>query len=134
MHLAARTSGTALATFPFATTLVLVCGAPASPAAGARAVIGGHLICGLVALLGLELLPPSELATAGAVGVALGLMLAARCFHPPAGITPLVVAQFHPGWDFLLWPILTIAILIAVLSRALDAVRNAWRTTRPSGQ
>ncbi|MFD2030088.1 hypothetical protein ACFSKM_06860 [Ancylobacter dichloromethanicus] len=31
LHVVARTSGMALAAFPFATTLVLVCGAPGSP-------------------------------------------------------------------------------------------------------
>ncbi|GLK83057.1 HPP family protein [Ancylobacter defluvii] len=97
LHVVARTFGTALAAFPFATTLVLVCGAPGSPPSSTRAIVGGHLICGVVALCGHQLLPNSELATAGMVGIALALMMALRCFHPPAEITPLIAAQFHPG-------------------------------------
>lgn len=123
LHVAARTSGTALAAFPFATTLVLVCGAPGSPPSSSRAIVGGHMICGVVALCGHQLWPNSELATVGMVGVALALMMALRCFHPPAGITPLIVAQFHPDWSFLLWPVLSGALLAALLARGLEGSR-----------
>lgn len=123
LHRIAAGSGMAVAAFPFITTLVLVCGAPDSPPAGTRAILGGHLICGVVALGGLALAPASELGTAGAVGLAVALMLATRCFHPPAGITPLIVAQFRPGWEFLIWPILTGALAAAVLARALERLR-----------
>lgn len=122
LHVVARSSGTALAAFPFATTLVLVCGAPASPSSSSRAIVGGHMICGVVALCGHHLWPSSELATAGMVGVALAFMLALRCFHPPAGITPLIAAQFHPDWSFLLWPVLTGALLAALLARCLEPI------------
>jgi len=122
LHVVARTSGMALAAFPFATTLVLVCGAPGSAPSSSRAIIGGHMICGVVALCGHHLWPDSELATAGMVGVALALMMALRCFHPPAGITPLIAAQFHPDWSFLLWPVLTGALLAALLARCLEPI------------
>ncbi|GLK72763.1 hypothetical protein GCM10017643_28790 [Ancylobacter dichloromethanicus] len=122
LHVVARTSGMALAAFPFATTLVLVCGAPGSPPSSSRAIVGGHMICGVVALCGHHLWPVSELATAGMVGVALALMMALRCFHPPAGITPLIAAQFQPDWSFLLWPVLTGALLAAFLARCLEAI------------
>jgi CBS-domain-containing membrane protein len=123
LHVAARTSGMALAAFPFATTLVLVCGAPGSAPSSSRAIVGGHMICGVVALCGHQLWPNSELATAGMVGVALALMMALRCFHPPAGITPLIAAQFDPDWSFLLWPVLSGALLAALLARSLEALR-----------
>jgi CBS-domain-containing membrane protein len=122
LHVVARTSGTALVAFPFATTLVLVCGAPGSPPSSSRAIVGGHMICGVVALCGHHLWPNSELATAGMVGVALALMMALRCFHPPAGITPLIAAQFHLDWNFLFWPVLTGALLAALLARCLEAI------------
>ncbi len=125
LHRVAAGSGMALAAFPFITTLVLVCGAPASAPAGTRAILGGHLICGVVALGGLAVFPPSDVGTALAVGLAVALMLATRCFHPPAGITPLIVAQFHPGWDFLIWPVLTGALAAAMLARALERLRAA---------
>lgn len=120
LHRVAAGSGMAIAAFPFITTLVLVCGAPASAPAGTRAILGGHLICGVVALGGLALFPSSDVETAAAVGLAVALMLATRCFHPPAGITPLIVAQFDPGWDFLVWPVLTGALAAAALARALE--------------
>ncbi len=120
LHRVAAGSGMTIAAFPFITTLVLVCGAPASPPAGTRAILGGHLICGVVAIGGLALFPSSDVETAVAVGLAVALMLATRCFHPPAGITPLIVAQFDPGWDFLVWPVLTGALAAAALARALE--------------
>lgn len=130
LHVVARTSGTALAAFPFATTLVLVCGAPGSPPSSSRAIIGGHMICGVVALCGHHLWPNSELATAGMVGVALALMMALRCFHPPAGITPLIAAQFHLDWSFLFWPVLTGALFAALLARCLEPI---WLFQRSAG-
>ncbi|GLK73709.1 HPP family protein [Ancylobacter dichloromethanicus] len=130
VHRVAAGSGMALAAFPFITSLVLVCGAPASAPAGTRAILGGHLICGVVALGGLALFPPSDVVTAVAVGLAVALMLATRCFHPPAGITPLIVAQFQPGWDFLIWPVLTGALVAAMLARALERLR-AGRSQLP---
>ncbi|MFG1427703.1 HPP family protein [Roseixanthobacter glucoisosaccharinicivorans] len=135
LHVVARASGTALAAFPFATTLVLVCGAPGSAPSSSRAIVGGHMVCGVVALCGHQLWPDSELATAGMVGVALALMMALRCFHPPAGITPLIAAQFHPDWSFLLWPVLTGALLAALLARCLEPFwlfRRTGAATDPS--
>ncbi|MFD2029434.1 HPP family protein [Ancylobacter dichloromethanicus] len=55
--------------------------------------------------------------------MALALMMALRCFHPPAGITPLIAAQFDPDWSFLLWPVLSGALLAALLARSLEALR-----------
>lgn len=129
LHRIAAGSGMALAAFPFITTLVLVCGAPGSAPAGTRAILGGHLICGVVALGGLALFPPSDIETAVAVGLAVALMLATRCFHPPAGITPLIVAQFNPGWDFLIWPVLTGALAAAALARALERLRTSVKSS-----
>jgi CBS-domain-containing membrane protein len=67
-------------------------------------------------------------------------MMALRCFHPPAGITPLIAAQFDPDWSFLLWPVLSGALLAALLARSLEALRlfqrpddaNPSRSRRPS--
>jgi len=50
------------------------------------------------------------------VGTAIALMMATRTVHPPAGSNPVIVFLIQPGWDFLLFPTLTGALLLAVVA------------------
>ncbi len=80
-----------------AATSVLLFGAPKSPLAQPRNVLGGHVISALVGV-GLRLLIPGEpwLAGALAVGAAIAAMLATRTLHPPGGATALIAVTGGP--------------------------------------
>ncbi|WPL18975.1 HPP family protein [Thiorhodovibrio winogradskyi] len=70
---------------------VLVYGAPRSPLAQPRNLIGGHLVSAVVGVAAWQLLAPWPwLAAALAVATAIALMHATRTLHPPGGATALI--------------------------------------------
>lgn len=101
---------------PFATSIVLVLGSPEADAAQPRALIGGHLISSVVGLLVLTLVGPQPWAAALAVGLAMVAMHAARAFHPPAGIDPLLIVVNALPWSFLVVPVAAGALALAAFA------------------
>lgn len=101
---------------PFATSIVLVLGSPEAEAAQPRALIGGHLISSVVGLLVLTLVGPQPWAAALAVGLAMVAMHAARAFHPPAGIDPLLIVVNALPWSFLVVPVAAGALALAAFA------------------
>lgn len=72
-------------------TAVLVYGAPRSPFAQPRAVIGGHVVSALVGVACQQALPNApEVAAALAVSTAIAVMHLTRTLHPPGGATALI--------------------------------------------
>lgn len=70
---------------------VLVYGAPRSPLAQPRNLIGGHLISAAVGVLCFQVLGAwPGFAEAAAVSVAIALMHLTRTLHPPGGATALI--------------------------------------------
>lgn len=101
-----------LGSIPFATSIVLVMGAPGAPPAQPRALVGGHLVSALVGLFVVKLCGPQAWAAALAVGLAMVAMHASGTFHPPAGINPLLVVVNNLSWPFLLVPVAVGAVLL----------------------
>lgn len=116
----ASISAVPLGTIPFATSIVLVSGAPKSPPARTKAIVFGHLICATAGVgmhySGLEAIPT----VAVAVGISVAVMIAFDVFHPPAGITPLVLYGSTYDWTFLLVPVLVGAVSVAILARVAE--------------
>jgi CBS-domain-containing membrane protein len=108
-------AGAPLLAAPFGASVVLVFGLPDSPLSQPANVVGSHLIATTLALLMDQFLPggwPTMVLGAGAVIALLGAL---RLTHPPAGADPLVVMMAHPGWSFLVMPVMVGAItLVAV--------------------
>ncbi len=77
---------------PMGATAVLVFCLPASPLAQPWAVVGGNTISALVGMACVSLIPHPDLAAAVAVALAIGVMLALRCLHPPGGASALLMA------------------------------------------
>ena len=77
---------------------VLVFGAPRSPLAQPRNLVGGHVLSALVGVLCYQWVGGSEgLAAALAVASAIALMHLTRTLHPPGGATALIaVIGFQP--------------------------------------
>lgn len=98
---------------PFGASCALVFGAPASPLARPRNVIGGHLISAALGLLAASLIVSPPLAMSAGVGLAIAGMLLTGTLHPPAGANPIVVVLSAASWGFLITPVLmgTLAIV-----------------------
>lgn len=105
-----------LAAIPFATSIVLVIGAPEAEPAQPRALIGGHLVSTMVGLAVLKVTGPAAWAAALAVGLAILAMYLTATFHPPAGIDPLLVVANNLAWTFLFVPVLAGALLLTLFA------------------
>jgi len=101
-----------LAAIPFATSIVLVTGTPDAPPAQPRALVGGHVLSAIIGVLAVKIGGPQPFIAALAVGVAMLAMLATDSFHPPAGITPLIIVMNGMSWTFILVPVAAGALLL----------------------
>ncbi len=97
---------------PFGATCVLIFGAPDSPLAQPRNVIGGHCIATLISLTLLHLFGTDWWVMALAVATAIGAMQLTCTLHPPAGATPLVVIMTKASWSFFFVPVLSGALVL----------------------
>lgn len=100
---------------PFGASCALVFGAPASPLARPRNVIGGHLVAGFCGLVAAALITDPPTAMAVGVGLAIAGMLLTETLHPPAGANPIVIVLGQAGWSFLLAPLLIGSIAIVLI-------------------
>lgn len=107
--------GLLLALGSFGSSAVLLFAFADSHFSQPRSIIGGHVISTAVGLLALALLGRQWWALALAVAAATALMMAARCLHPPAGSNPIIVFLALPGWDFLLFPTLSGALVLVAV-------------------
>lgn len=76
---------------PMGATAVLVFAVPTSPMAQPWPVVAGNALSALVGVACVHALGSGPAPAALAVGLAIGLMLALRCLHPPGGATALMV-------------------------------------------
>jgi CBS-domain-containing membrane protein len=107
---------------PFGASCVLVFGAPASPLAQPRHVIGGHLLAAIIGLAAAWALGYGPLGTAIGVGAAIAAMMLTDTLHPPAGANPIIVSLIHADWSFLATPVLAGATVIVGMGIAYHRV------------
>ncbi len=100
---------------PFGASCALVFGAPSSPLAKPRNVIGGHLISAALGLLVATLIVSPVLAMAVGVGLAIAGVLLTDTLHPPAGADPIVVVLSQETLSFLLMPVLVGTLCIVLI-------------------
>jgi CBS-domain-containing membrane protein len=111
----------------FGASCVLLFGFPDVPFAQPANVVFGHFISAAIGLFFLHVCGPQPWSLGLAVGVAIMAMMATRTVHPPAGSNPVIVFLSHPGWGFLLFPVLAGAVLltlVAILFHTLVRKRN----------
>lgn len=117
----------------FGASAVLVYGAPKSPLAQPRNLVGGHLISALVGVTCQQALGGMPgLAAAMAVATAIALMHFTRTLHPPGGATALIAVigpeQIHAmGFTYCLAPVgsgATILLLVGLLVNNLPNHRR----------
>lgn len=107
---------------PFGATCVLLFAAPQSPFSRMRNVMGGYLLCGLSGLLGAEL-PLDVFNTSIALGLAITSMMYCQVVHPPAGAIPIIMTQIQPDWTYVLFPVLTGAVLLLACSHLFNGLK-----------
>jgi len=105
---------------PFGASCVILFALPEAPLAQPKNVVFGHFLTALSGMVTAHFLPITPLTIAIATGVGVGLMALTNTVHPPAGANPLVVLLTGqtgvPEWSFLLFPVLSGAILLVVIA------------------
>lgn len=112
----AEATGYALMLGSFGASCVLLFGFPDSPFSQPRNVLGGHLLASFIGLAFLSLFGAHWWSMALAAGSAIAAMMASRTVHPPAGSNPVIVMLLTPGWDFLLTPTLSGALILLLVA------------------
>ena len=110
----------------FGASCVLVFGYPDAPFAQPMNVIGGHVICTLIGLAALHWIGPQPWSLALAAGLSIAAMMATRTVHPPAGSNPVIVFLGHSSWGFLLFPVISGALILVLIGWVYN---NAVRKT-----
>jgi len=106
----------------FGASAVLLYGAPKSPLAQPRNLIGGHVLSALVGVTIHLLLPsPLWLTCALAVAAAIALMHVTKTLHPPGGATALIAVTGGPkifalGYLYVLFPALSGALVMLAVA------------------
>lgn len=112
---------------------VLLYGAPGSPLAQPRNLIGGHLISALVGVSAWQLLGDLPWLAAGvAVATAIALMQASRTLHPPGGATALIAvmgsSQIHAlGFVYCLVPAFLGPLILLAVALVVNNIPAARR-------
>ncbi|MFT7722180.1 MAG: HPP family protein [Roseateles sp.] len=108
---------------PLGASAVLVFGLPASPLAQPWAVLGGNTLSALVGIACLRWLPLPPLAIAAvAVALAIGVMFALRCLHPPGGAASLLmVMTATQDWQAAFLPVALNSLLLVLAGMAYNA-------------
>lgn len=114
----AYASGQPLMMVPFATSIVLVMGSPEAPPARPRCIVGGHLLSALAGMACVLLFGDAAWVPALGVGLAIAAMHVTDTFHPPAGISPLIITNAHATVFFILSPVLAGALILVAFAFA----------------
>lgn len=94
-------------------------------------VIAGHGISAVIGVACAQYIPQQQVAAACAVGFAIGAMHQFKCIHPPGGATAFTAvmggsAIHHLGFWFVLFPVLTNAIVMVLLAVIINGAFK-WR-------
>lgn len=118
---------------------VIIFAAPTSTMAQPWALLGGHMVSGLIGVTCARYIPDTALAAAVAAAGAILGMHYLRCMHPPGGATALMpiaapAAVGHLGYSYLLTPVGIDVILMLALALLINQylLRRPYPLRRPS--
>lgn len=103
---------------PFGASCVLLFSAPSAPFSQPRNVIGGHVVAALVGLGVHSVFQETTFWTlALANGLAIGIMVATKTVHPPAGATAfLPLLTGISNWSWALVPVAVGAVILVIVA------------------
>ncbi len=104
---------------PMGASSVLLFAVPASPLAQPWSVLGGNVIASIAGVTAAIWIENPFIASALAVGIAILVMMACRCIHPPSGAVALTAVLGGPavheaGYAFVLWPVGVNTVLLLI--------------------
>lgn len=114
--LVARMSGHPLLIGSFGASAVLLFGAPESPLAQPRNLVGGHLVSAAIAVAVVHFIGSGPLSISLAVGLAVLLMYLTRTIHPPGGSTAFIGVQGKASPWFIVDPVLSGALILLLVA------------------
>ncbi|KJV40685.1 HPP family protein [Acinetobacter brisouii] len=113
---------------PFGASCVLLYAAAQSPLAQPKNVIIGHVVSAAIGLAFAHYISINIATIAFAVGLAIVSMQILACVHPPAGANPLLIllsaSSVHYDWDFLVFPVLTGAVILVVIAQLMHVLQQ----------
>lgn len=108
---------------PLGASAVLVFALPGSPLAQPWAVVGGNTLSALAGMACVHAWPHPVVAGALAVSLAIGLMFACRCLHPPGGAVALLCVLNHADTlTFAIHPVLANSALLVVTGAVIHSL------------
>lgn len=123
-HMEASITEVALVMAPFGATTVLVFGLPNSPLAQPKNVVLGHLITALIGVIFTQWIGVTPLTLAIATGLGVSMMLLTKTTHPPAGANPILIMLSGQSWWFLLFPVLSGALIIVAVGKLFQLLQG----------
>jgi CBS domain-containing membrane protein len=113
---------------PLGASAVLVFAVPSSPLAQPWSVLGGNTLSALVGIGCVKWVPDATLAAALAVSLAIAVMFALRCLHPPGGASALLMVLIGcDRFEFALSPVLIDSALLVVAGLLYNNLtRRPW--------
>ena len=124
---------------PMGASAVLLFAVPASPLAQPWSILGGNVVAALVGVTAAAWIPDPFVAASCAIGVAIALMMALRCLHPPSGAVALTAvlggsAIRTLGYGFVLWPVAANSLLLLIAALLFNNLTGrAYPHRRPAG-
>lgn len=112
----------------FGASAVLLYGAPKSPLAQPRNLLGGHVISALIGVACYQMLDSHLwLAAALAVATAIGMMHLTKTLHPPGGATALIAVMGSPkiyalGYLYAIFPAAVGACIMLVIALLINNI------------
>ena len=108
--------------FSFGATVFLVFVLYNLETAQPKNIFFGHLISILVGIIFNETVGLSFYSLGLSVGIAVALMVYFKVMHPPAASNPLVALLMDLSYDFILFPVITGAIIIILMSVLINRI------------
>ncbi|MCC9645108.1 HPP family protein [Rhodopirellula sp. JC740] len=110
---------------------VLLYAVPHGPLSQPWPVLAGHTLSAIIGVTCQQWISHPGLATAAAVGLAIGLMIQCRCIHPPGGATAFTAvmggtAIHELGYVYVIYPVFLNALVMASVAVLINSP-FAWR-------
>ena len=110
---------------------VLLFAVPHGRLAQPWALLGGHFVSAVIGVSCAKLIPDIYIASAAAVGIAVGVMYYLHCIHPPGGATALTAVVggeqvIELGYQYIITPVMLNTLVILLVAVSFNYLFN-WR-------